>query len=104
MTSIPLVLTSAHACSYLDDQQSQSIFVHPTYALDNWAYSQLIQQGFRRSGDEVYIPHCPLCAACLPVRLAVNEFKAHRSQQRCWTKNSQTKVWFKLNCFFEISQ
>jgi arginine-tRNA-protein transferase len=95
MTSIPLVLTQPHPCSYLDEQQSQSIFVHPSYPLNTVIYGQLIKQGFRRSGDEIYVPHCPHCAACIPARLAVHQFKANRSQQRCLQKNSQTKAVIK---------
>lgn len=99
MISIPLILIPPHACSYLDDQQSQSVFVHPTYPLTTSIYTQLIAQGFRRSGDEVYAPHCPNCAACIPARLAVHDFKPDRSQQRCWRKNSQTTAIIKPAVF-----
>ncbi len=99
MISIPLVLTSIHPCSYLENEQSQSIFVHPSYPLTTSIYTQLIAQGFRRSGDEVYVPHCPHCEACIPVRLAVNQFKPNRSQQRCLHKNSHTKVVIKPAVF-----
>lgn len=87
MISIPLVLTHPHTCSYLAERQSQSIFVHPSQPLDTDIYSQLIQQGFRRSGDDVYTPRCPDCSACIAARIAVQDFKANRSQQRCWQKN-----------------
>jgi arginine-tRNA-protein transferase len=99
MISIPLILIPPHACSYLDDQQSQSVFVHPNYPLTTSIYTQLIAQGFRRSGDEVYAPHCPNCAACIPARLAVHDFKPDRSQQRCWRKNSQTTAIIKPAVF-----
>ena len=95
MISIPLVLTKPHACSYLPDRQSQTIFVHPSQAMSTSIYSQLIQQGFRRSGDDVYIPHCLGCSACIPARLAVENFKANRSQQRCWQKNHDTTAVIK---------
>jgi leucyl-tRNA---protein transferase len=99
MISIPLILTPPHRCSYLDDQQSQSVFVHPDYPLTTSIYTQLIERGFRRSGDEVYVPHCANCTACIPARLAVNDFKPDRSQQRCWRKNSDTTVIIKPAVF-----
>ena len=102
MISIPLVLTMPHPCSYLDDQQSQSVFVHPSQELSTSIYSQLIQQGFRRSGNEVYVPHCPHCTACIAARLAVHDFKLNRSQQRCVKKNSQTKAVIKPAIFEQV--
>jgi len=71
MISIPLFLSQEHPCSYLEGEQAQSMFVHPSYPVTPSIYAQLIEQGFRRSGDEVYAPHCAHCAACIPVRLPV---------------------------------
>lgn len=95
MISIPLLLTEQHACSYLDDEFAQPAFVHPAFEMTAKIYSELIQQGFRRSGDEVYSPHCPSCSACIPVRLLVNEFKPNRSQKRCKQRNQNTQVKIK---------
>ena len=95
MTSIPLIITTPHACNYLEDEQSQSVFVNPDFPINNTVYSQLIQKGFRRSGDHVYVPHCPNCVACIPARIPVNEFQANRSQQRCWRKNEMLSVVIK---------
>lgn len=99
MISIPLFLTQEYDCSYLTGEQAQSAFVHPTFQLTPSLYSQLIEQGFRRSGDQVYIPKCPQCSACLPARLAVNEFKINRNQKRCLKKNSQTRAIVKPPVF-----
>lgn len=91
MISIPLFLTQEYDCSYLEGEQAQSAFVHPAFQLTTPIYSQLIEQGFRRSGDQVYVPQCLRCAACIPARLAVSEFKASRNQKRCLKKNDQTR-------------
>lgn len=99
MISIPLFLTQEYDCSYLAGEQAQSAFVHPTFQLTSALYSQLTEQGFRRSGDQVYIPKCPQCSACLPARLAVNEFKINRNQKRCLKKNSQTRAIVKPPVF-----
>ncbi|WP_262966771.1 arginyltransferase [Methylobacter psychrophilus] len=99
MTSIPLFLSQQHPCSYLDGEQAQSVFVHPSYPLTPSIYAQLIAQGFRRSGDEVYAPHCSHCSACIPVRLPVKKFKPGRSQKRCLHKNIATQVTVKPAIF-----
>jgi leucyl-tRNA---protein transferase len=90
--SIPLFLTEKHPCSYLDGEYAQPAFVHPVFTMTTAIYSELIKQGFRRSGDEVYSPHCPDCTACIPSRLRVQEFLPSRSQKRCWQKNSNIKA------------
>ena len=95
MISIPLFLTEKHPCSYLDDEVAQPAFVHPLFDMTAAIYSELIKQGYRRSGDEVYSPHCPNCTACIPVRLRVLDFIPNRSQKRCLQKNSSTQVVIK---------
>ncbi len=99
MMSIPLYLTAVQECSYLENQLAQSVFVHPSCKLTNDIYAQLIEQGFRRSGDQVYRPQCAQCSACIPVRLAVEHFKPNRRQKRCLIKNSQIKVDIKPAAF-----
>jgi len=99
MISIPLFLTQEHPCAYLEGEIAQSVFVHPTYPATTSIYAQLIEQGFRRSGDEIYAPHCPHCSACIPVRLAVEKFKPSRSQKRCLNKNTETKAIVKPAVF-----
>jgi arginine-tRNA-protein transferase len=73
--------------------------VHPSYPLTTSIYNQLIEQGFRRSGDEVYVPHCPHCNACIPARIAVQQFTPNRSQQRCWRNNSHITAVIKPAVF-----
>jgi arginyl-tRNA--protein-N-Asp/Glu arginylyltransferase len=99
MASIPLLITSPHACGYLPDQQAQSVFVAPSTELNNALYSILIGNGFRRSGDDVYRPHCPQCSQCVPVRIPVAQFKPNRNQKRCRQKNLHTTASIKPAVF-----
>lgn len=99
MTTIPLFLTQEHPCSYLEGKLAQSLFVHPAYQLTPRIYGQLLAQGFRRSGNEVYVPHCAECSACIPARVPVAEFKPDRSQKRCMIKNTDTRVVLKPAAF-----
>ncbi len=95
MISVPLWQTAEHACSYLDGMQSRSLVVDPDFPLDTRLYSQLIEQGFRRSGDQVYKPRCRNCQACVPTRIEVDKFQVNRSQKRCIKRNILTEVAIK---------
>jgi arginine-tRNA-protein transferase len=99
MTSIPLLITAPHPCSYLDDEQAQSAFVDPSFRLDTAVYSLLIAHCFRRSGNDVYRPQCAQCSQCVPVRVPVAQFKPIRSQKRCLQKNRQTTAIIKPAVF-----
>jgi arginine-tRNA-protein transferase len=99
MTSVPLLVTTPHPCSYLEGELAQSAFVVPSFGLNTNIYSQLIAHGFRRSGDEVYRPHCTQCSQCVPVRLPVAQFKPNRNQKRCLQKNQQTTAIIKPAVF-----
>ncbi|WP_305908176.1 arginyltransferase [Methylomarinum sp. Ch1-1] len=99
MISIPLIITEPHECSYLPDQSAQNAFVHPSFPMTGQIYSRLIEQGFRRSGNEVYSPQCPDCQQCISVRVPVRQFKPDRRQRRCWKKNQATTVAIKPAVF-----
>ena len=99
MTSIPLLISTPHPCSYLPDEMACSAFVNPSFEVDNVVYSQLVAHGFRRSGDDVYRPQCNFCQQCVPVRIAVNDFKASRKQKRCLQANINTTVIIKSAIF-----
>ncbi|MFW5450155.1 MAG: arginyltransferase [Methylophagaceae bacterium] len=85
---------SSHDCSYLPNEQSQNIYPDPKQTMSNTLYSQLIQSGFRRSGNQAYRPHCPNCQACVPVRINLHEFTPSRSQRRCLQRNQHLKISF----------
>ena len=87
MLSIPVYVTENHSCGYLEGNLARSIFIHPSVPMDTGLYSGLIDKGFRRSGNDVYAPHCPGCQACIAVRLPVEQFQMSRAQIRCWKKN-----------------
>lgn len=74
--------TTAYPCGYLQGQQAQSLIAAPHHLIDATIYSELIRQGFRRSGKFAYRPHCAQCNACIPVRLLAEEFQPNRSQRR----------------------
>jgi arginine-tRNA-protein transferase len=81
-----------HTCSYLSDQKAQNLYPDPSLPMTNEIYSELIQYGFRRSGNSSYRPHCPACQACVPVRINIKQFVLSRSQRRCLKRNQQLTI------------
>jgi arginyl-tRNA--protein-N-Asp/Glu arginylyltransferase len=87
-----LYLSQPHECSYLNDRPAATLFVDPHYTLDPDRFADFMRQGFRRSGDLVYRPHCGRCVSCVSVRVPVNDFVPNRGQRRTWKKNQDLKV------------
>jgi arginine-tRNA-protein transferase len=79
--------TAPRACSYLSNRTSISVFVDPDAQLTTDVYKRLARFGFRRSGNDLYVPACPGCSACIPVRVPVKHFRRSRSQRRAWNRN-----------------
>jgi arginine-tRNA-protein transferase len=94
-----LYLSMPHPCSYLAGRMSTILFVDPQRLLSEVEYGALVRQGFRRSGDLVYRPHCQGCNACVAVRVPVREFAPTRGQRRVWNRNRDIEVVQKPACF-----
>jgi arginine-tRNA-protein transferase len=74
--------TPGFECGYYTDREASNIVVDPAARLTPRLYGELLDFGFRRSGDHVYRPRCAGCDACVPTRVPVNEFVPSRSQRR----------------------
>ncbi|MBF0255302.1 MAG: arginyltransferase [Gammaproteobacteria bacterium] len=83
---LPLLRTPPHPCSYLPGQQAQTLFADPAFGFSDGLYQQLLEQGFRRSGEHIYRPQCPNCSACQSLRLPVAQWRPRRSQRRIWNR------------------
>ena len=69
-----LYLSQSHKCNYLDDQESSSLFIDPAITPDKNTYTRLLENGFRRSGNNVYRPHCESCQKCISTRVNSKNF------------------------------
>lgn len=92
MKSLQLYLGHEHSCSYLADRTANSIFIDPSEPVTAELYSQLIEQGFRRSADHVYRPHCGPCTACVSARIPVQAFQATAAQKKIIRRNQDVTV------------
>ncbi len=91
-SKLAFYITMPSPCNYLPDHTAVTVFADPFAGMSKALYSTLVDYGFRRSGDHVYVPYCPNCNACVPARIPVARFRAHRSQRRTWQRNADITV------------
>jgi arginine-tRNA-protein transferase len=92
LSDLRFFTTNPHTCSYLQEQQATTLFLDPSLPLDASLYAQLSEQGFRRSGEHLYRPHCQSCNACIAARIPVERFQPNRQQQRICKRNQDLQV------------
>ena len=84
--------TPPHDCNYLPDREAITLFADPRFRKTTRLYAALAANGFRRSGEHLYIPYCRNCTACIPVRIPVNEFQPGRHHLRCRRRNQDLNI------------
>lgn len=90
--TVRLYASPPHSCAYLDGREAITQFIDPSQTMDTRLYSQLVDAGFRRSGEYVYRPRCTSCQACRPARIPVAAFQPSRGQRRTWRRNLDLEV------------
>ncbi|SFD38667.1 arginyltransferase [Pseudoalteromonas denitrificans] len=77
-----LGLSQSFPCNYLPNKQEQLLVILEPNCYNDTGYEALLNLGFRRSGDQIYRPHCAPCFKCRAIRVLVNDFIPSRSQKR----------------------
>lgn len=87
-------ITGPSPCPYLPDREERKVF---TYLVGDDAcklYDMLSLGGFRRSQNIAYRPACNDCAACVSVRIPVDNFNWTRGFMRVMRKNRDLTAEF----------
>jgi len=92
LKDIRLFTTQPHKCSYLPDQEAQTLFIDPEFQVEKSHNSRLSEIGFRRSGSHVYRPNCKACQQCLSCRVLVQHFQTNRRFERVLKRNADLVV------------
>lgn len=79
--------TAPMPCPYLEGRIERKLVTELAGTEARALHDTLSRSGFRRSHSIAYAPACPSCAACLPVRIVVNEFIRKKSFRRTWNAN-----------------
>lgn len=87
-TSFKVGITQTFPCSYLPEQEERLLVAVDERLQNSQSYSLLMSEGFRRSGDQSYRPHCPHCNACQSIRVLVDKFQPSKSQKRSQKRNN----------------
>jgi len=85
-------ITAPFTCSYLPEQDERLLIFMSDSVPTITEYDFLIGAGFRRSGTQVYRPHCEACKACESIRLPVDIFTASKSQKRIMKRNQDLTI------------
>ena len=84
--------TAAVPCPYVPGRAERKLIVELGGEAAPAFYDELSRAGFRRSHRFAYRPACRACAACVPVRIAVERFVHSRSTRRVRNANAELAV------------
>ncbi len=84
---VRLFTTALLPCPYLPGRMERKLVAEIDRPDGEAVHATLARAGFRRSHRIAYIPACPGCAECVPVRVVAEAFTPSRSQRRLLRRN-----------------
>ena len=85
--------TKVSPCDYFPDRlEAKTAADLNGAAAQTWA-NVLSRAGFRRSHNLCYIPSCPVCHACVSVRIRVQDFKTSKTMKKVIKRNGLTRLF-----------
>jgi arginyl-tRNA--protein-N-Asp/Glu arginylyltransferase len=85
-------ITQQFDCNYLPDRKEQLLVCVEPPAILKHVFSDLTESGFRRSGEQIYRPHCLDCNQCQSIRVLAQAFTCSKSQKRVLSKNKDLQI------------
>ncbi|AHJ66607.1 Arginine-tRNA-protein transferase [Granulibacter bethesdensis CGDNIH4] len=85
--------TGASPCPYLDGRMERKVVTEITGPDAETLHNRLSRAGFRRSHNIAYAPVCQGCNACVPIRIAVNDFRLTRTRRRINRANAGVEMF-----------
>ena len=80
-------------CPYIEGQAARMPLHYSLAEMDGSDVDRLLEAGYRRSGEFVYVTRCPHCQECLPTRLPVDRFEYTRSFKRVFKRAQRELTW-----------
>lgn len=83
-----------HLCHYLDNRIAKFNYVSLSAhtSIETKLYSDLVAQGYRRSGSIVYRPDCLHCQQCISTRIPLDAFKLSRRFRKVLKRNAAVRM------------
>ncbi|MFP6765617.1 MAG: arginyltransferase, partial [Planctomycetaceae bacterium] len=84
-------ITEPAVCPYVASETSRLEYRIP-WQLQKQGYGELVRRGWRRFGNHIFRPQCPVCSQCRSLRVLTNGFEPSKSLRRVLRKNSGVHI------------
>ena len=92
--------TALYPCSYLKNKVAKAEIIETTSSCSEKNFTQLMKNGYRRSGKYTYKPICENCSSCVPIRIPVNDFQPNKIQKRTLKRGGKLLTSVKKSLMF----